>query len=232
MALQSQTTTPGASSWWFSSVLEGFGTRTTSDDPRVGNTPDCTTNLYHYTSAKLCWPRFRLLRLLPSVFGQPIQCELYEASQGESYEALSYVWGSDARVEPIKLNDATLWNTDNLFAALQHCSPPQKLKIYSLGLLEVAGRATRSVCAAETRGQSLGFFGQSALSPATFRTEGAQHIGANGHAYCTSLPVLDSGAKEKSTPGVQSRVPSRVAQLDSLASNRVSTWFKRNKQAR
>lgn len=75
--------------------------------------------------------RFRLLRLLPKQHDHVIRCELYQSliSKDTSYEALSYHWGSDERVEVIIINDETFRITDKLYAALQHLVRPGKDRV-------------------------------------------------------------------------------------------------------
>ncbi|KAI5365862.1 putative heterokaryon incompatibility [Septoria linicola] len=79
-----------------------------------------STDLYQYPTTPLRWPAFRVLRLLKGRLGTPVHCELLEATPEENYEALSYTWGSDERVEGITVDKKHLWITDNLFAALQN----------------------------------------------------------------------------------------------------------------
>lgn len=64
---------------------------------------------------------FRVLRLLP-ILSSTIKCELEQRSllDCEPYEALSYVWGSDEKVEEILVNGESLWITDSLHTALRY----------------------------------------------------------------------------------------------------------------
>ncbi|EGP90898.1 uncharacterized protein MYCGRDRAFT_34473, partial [Zymoseptoria tritici IPO323] len=73
---------------------------------------------------------FRLLCLLPER-GPRIHCELIDStlSHPGPYEALSYTWGCDEKVEPITLNNKTLWITDNLHTALQHLLLPDRARV-------------------------------------------------------------------------------------------------------
>ncbi|SMR41417.1 unnamed protein product [Zymoseptoria tritici ST99CH_1E4] len=73
---------------------------------------------------------FRLLRLLPER-GPRVHCELIDStlSHPGPYEALSYTWGCDEKVEPITLNNKTLWITDNLHTALQHLLLPDRARV-------------------------------------------------------------------------------------------------------
>ncbi|KAF1979874.1 HET-domain-containing protein, partial [Bimuria novae-zelandiae CBS 107.79] len=77
---------------------------------------------YQYTSLRPGDPTFRLLKLL-KYQGPELECELFPQSLSNdehvSYEALSYVWGSNELVECIILNRKRLWVTDNLYSALQ-----------------------------------------------------------------------------------------------------------------
>ncbi|GAB1311793.1 hypothetical protein MFIFM68171_02003 [Madurella fahalii] len=64
---------------------------------------------------------FRLLRLLPGTRRDDIECELVDAYLGQkvnNYDALSYVWGENPTMTPIRVNGRTLEVTSNLRCAL------------------------------------------------------------------------------------------------------------------
>jgi hypothetical protein len=77
---------------------------------------------YQYTSLQPGDSTFRLLKLLRCQGGE-LECELSTQSllnnEHTSYEALSYVWGSNELVECIVLDQKRHWITDNLYSALQ-----------------------------------------------------------------------------------------------------------------
>ncbi|KAH7077608.1 ankyrin repeat-containing domain protein [Paraphoma chrysanthemicola] len=77
---------------------------------------------YQYTSLQPVDSTFRILKL-SSFQGPELKCELLHHSllsdRHPLYEALSYVWGSDERVECIVLNRKRFWVTDNLYSALK-----------------------------------------------------------------------------------------------------------------
>jgi Heterokaryon incompatibility protein (HET) len=64
---------------------------------------------------------FRLIELLPGELGDKLECQIYHADlqQSPAYEAVSYVWGSEADKIPISCNGDKLYITQNLTAALQ-----------------------------------------------------------------------------------------------------------------
>ncbi|KAE8306953.1 heterokaryon incompatibility protein-domain-containing protein [Aspergillus transmontanensis] len=69
----------------------------------------------------------RMVRLLPHKDkSAPIRCELFDYDLSETgggthlYQALSYVWGSEVKPEPIILNGCIFHVTANLHAALSH----------------------------------------------------------------------------------------------------------------
>lgn len=69
--------------------------------------------------------KFRIVRVLPGQWTDPIHCrlihrDLNEPSNGGSYRALSYVWGSAAVKNTIHLDDCPVGVTVNLFCALHY----------------------------------------------------------------------------------------------------------------
>ena len=74
--------------------------------------------------------RFRLLRL-QLIENSTIKCELEPSiiTDCEPYEALSYTWGSNEKVETITVNGKALDITDNLYAALKHLALPDKERL-------------------------------------------------------------------------------------------------------
>lgn len=89
-----------------------------------------TTEAYQYEPLEDGSSKFRLLRLLP-IRNSVIACQLEHSSITicEPYEALSYTWGSDEKVETITVNDKALDITDNLYAALKHLALPHKERV-------------------------------------------------------------------------------------------------------
>ncbi|KAF8846470.1 HET-domain-containing protein [Acephala macrosclerotiorum] len=64
---------------------------------------------------------FRVLKLLPGTFEDPIQCELptYELDNAPSYEPISYAWGDPTMSHEITVDNCTLFITKTLFQALR-----------------------------------------------------------------------------------------------------------------
>jgi Heterokaryon incompatibility protein (HET) len=64
---------------------------------------------------------FRLIELLPGEYGDELHCRVYEADLDHppAYEAISYVWGSEADKVAITCNGADFGITQELAAALQ-----------------------------------------------------------------------------------------------------------------
>jgi hypothetical protein len=73
-----------------------------------------------YPGQPLMPGQIRLVRLLPSAWTDPIQCELFESHGSTKYEALSYVWGSQNITRSIFLNRKKFRVTFNLEGALRH----------------------------------------------------------------------------------------------------------------
>ncbi|KAH8702834.1 heterokaryon incompatibility protein-domain-containing protein [Phaeosphaeriaceae sp. PMI808] len=69
----------------------------------------------------------RVLRLLPGKIGDPISCVLRTKAleeAEETYDAISYCWGSESRPRTICCNGCSISITPNLFDALQHFRHP------------------------------------------------------------------------------------------------------------
>lgn len=66
--------------------------------------------------------QIRLIRLQPGAFGQPLICSLdaIELDNPPSYEALSYVWGSEEKGETAQVNKQDIHITENLHVALNY----------------------------------------------------------------------------------------------------------------
>jgi len=90
---------------------------------------------YTYQSLGQGSNRFRLLRLLPGLPEDALQCEIIHYALNPKrgyglYEALSYVWGESIMRQKILVNDAQssqfrhLDVTSNLYAALQQLRDP------------------------------------------------------------------------------------------------------------
>jgi hypothetical protein len=88
------------------------------------------TEVYQYEPLEDSPSSFRLLRLLP-IRSSVIACRLINSSLStcEPYEALSYTWGSDEKVETTTVNDRALDITDNLYAALKDLALPDKERL-------------------------------------------------------------------------------------------------------
>lgn len=68
---------------------------------------------------------FRLVKLLPGQWNDPLRCELFirdleDVSKIEPYQALSYVWGSPRVTDQIYLESFPVKVTLNLASALHH----------------------------------------------------------------------------------------------------------------
>lgn len=64
---------------------------------------------------------FRYLVLQPGVGDEPLVCDLHISELGStSFEAISYVWGSDVKDREITCNGRTIKITTNLFIALRN----------------------------------------------------------------------------------------------------------------
>lgn len=85
---------------------------------------------FQYEPLYDCATSFRLLRLLP-IQSSMIKCELEQRStlDCEPYEALSYSWGSDEKVEQVLVNGESLWVTDNLHTALRYLALPDRHRV-------------------------------------------------------------------------------------------------------
>ncbi|KAJ5420976.1 Heterokaryon incompatibility [Penicillium sp. CMV-2018d] len=91
------------------------------DDMQDRTRNEVTTELYEYEALKGRVLPLRLVELLPGTRQEDITCRMYETSLDEctgSYEALSYVWGSDSEKTPIQINGRTLEIGLNLRLAL------------------------------------------------------------------------------------------------------------------
>jgi hypothetical protein len=67
----------------------------------------------------------RYLTLHPGAGNDPLQCSLHTAPMADtSFEAVSYVWGSDVRDQQIQCDGRTLALTTNLFRVLQRVRQP------------------------------------------------------------------------------------------------------------
>jgi len=97
---------------------------------------DPNEHVFEYAAIDLGVPAFRLLRILKGR-GIWICCELFQAvltraddrKEAISYEALSYVWGSDRRDRVIEINGMHFWVTRNLYDALQQLQLPGQDRI-------------------------------------------------------------------------------------------------------
>ncbi|KAF4979860.1 hypothetical protein FZEAL_4026 [Fusarium zealandicum] len=69
--------------------------------------------------SKLPEGHFRLIKLLPGKWDQPLQAELFEADQSFSYIALSYTWGNRRVTRQVLLNGIPKSITINLDLALR-----------------------------------------------------------------------------------------------------------------
>lgn len=76
---------------------------------------------------------FRYIRLYPGTVDDPIECELITTRLGgttkdptPSYEAISYVWGSSHRPNPITCNGKVLYITNNLKYTLHRVRLPDR----------------------------------------------------------------------------------------------------------
>ncbi|KAK3361967.1 heterokaryon incompatibility protein-domain-containing protein [Lasiosphaeria ovina] len=91
---------------------------------------------FNYGPIDLGCPAFRLLRILKGQ-GLIVCCELFQAflttttdgTDAISYEALSYVWGSDKRDRVIEINGKRFMVTRNLHDALQQLQLPNRDRI-------------------------------------------------------------------------------------------------------
>ncbi|KAL6703881.1 hypothetical protein ACN47E_009015 [Coniothyrium glycines] len=87
-------------------------------------------NLY---ACSLLETRLRLLTLEPGIFGAVIDGEVEEFSMDHlpAYSALSYVWGREPPIHPIRLNNGHAFIRPNLLHALQRIrSRTEKLRIW------------------------------------------------------------------------------------------------------
>ncbi|KAH8590187.1 heterokaryon incompatibility protein-domain-containing protein, partial [Bisporella sp. PMI_857] len=80
---------------------------------------------FTYSALDLAGPTFRLIRLLPGLSFDMIECEMIEArleGLGDTipYEALSYTWGQDGKNKCIEVNGCSFPVTANLHLALLH----------------------------------------------------------------------------------------------------------------
>ncbi|KIN02890.1 hypothetical protein OIDMADRAFT_118906 [Oidiodendron maius Zn] len=73
---------------------------------------------------------FRILDLLPGQDHDNIQCTIRNAElgMGEVYEAVSYVWGGQVNLKPIRVADTIIKITGSLYAALKHLRNPRSIR--------------------------------------------------------------------------------------------------------
>ena len=73
---------------------------------------------------------FRILDLLPGQDDSDIQCTIRNAElgMGEVYEALSYVWGDQVNLKPVRVADTIIKITGSLYAALKHLRNPRSIR--------------------------------------------------------------------------------------------------------
>ena len=81
--------------------------------------------------------QIRLVDILPGSDGQPLSCRIREVQVEDKhvYEALSYVWGDEKDKVAIQCEDANIYITQNLTAALRyfrHSSEPRTLWVDSI----------------------------------------------------------------------------------------------------
>lgn len=79
----------------------------------------------YYFSSPLNSQNFRVVRVAPGDWHDPIRCsltrrDLYAWSEGYAYKALSYVWGSPKVTETIYIHGLLTAVTLNLFCALKY----------------------------------------------------------------------------------------------------------------
>ena len=81
---------------------------------------------------------FRLLRLAPGTLESPISVSIENRSvsaSSETYQALSYVWGTSPNRKSIKCNDGQLRVTLNLFDALRRLRSTVKTSMLWIGAI-------------------------------------------------------------------------------------------------
>lgn len=85
---------------------------------------DIPKSPYYFTSP-LSSQSFRVVKVASGDWHDPIRCslvrrDLYALSEGSTYKALSYVWGSPKVVDTIYLDGILTAVTLNLFCALKY----------------------------------------------------------------------------------------------------------------
>lgn len=78
--------------------------------------------MYEYTPLDSSSNGIRLVILLPSACGDPVECNLLHVPLHTeyAYEALSYTWGDPKMLHPISLDDQPFPVTEHLHNALRH----------------------------------------------------------------------------------------------------------------
>lgn len=83
------------------------------------------TRVYGYDELPQGGDAIRFLTLHPGAGNDPLRCDLRTAPMSETtFEAVSYVWGSDVRDQEILIDGRTLAITTNLFRVLQRVRQP------------------------------------------------------------------------------------------------------------
>jgi hypothetical protein len=114
--------------------------RTVRLEPALSSLPAINVQASAQIYTTLDIGELRLITLFPGDPEDEIHSQVNVAKLGEEiqeYEALSYVWGSQSRHKPIKMNGINFMVTENLYDALKRLRYPDKQRILWIDALAI-----------------------------------------------------------------------------------------------
>ncbi|KAK3371149.1 heterokaryon incompatibility protein-domain-containing protein [Lasiosphaeria ovina] len=113
------------------SNLAAFSDITSAD----GRNATASQSIY----APISEDHIRLVRLHSAAAGGMVSCSLIPTRRGDApaYEALSYVWGSQENLQPIRLNGRVFYVTENLHSALARLRRPTEDRLLWIDALAI-----------------------------------------------------------------------------------------------